>query len=121
MSNLNPTVQAALSSVKNSNFYPQLRDDKRNFFNSAIEGFVKSTNVSKTDNGLTNQIIGAARDLGENYINMVNANYKSTPEMQNQGTTIDNYYHCIGNYDVANRGALGGCDSRFNRVAKRDG
>ena len=38
---------------------------------------------------------------------MVNANYKSTPEMQKQGTTIDNYYHCVGNYDAAQRGALG--------------
>lgn len=87
--------------------YPELRDDKRNTFNSAIESFVRTSDTPQSDNSFINQIVGAARDLGENYINMVNANYKSTPEMQKQGTTIDNYYHCIGNYDAAQRGTLG--------------
>ena len=91
-----------------SNFgYPELRADKRNIFNSAIENFVSKTDTLQSDANLLNQVIGAARDLGENYINMVNANYKSTPEMQNHGTTIDNYYHCIGNYNAAQRG-IGG-------------
>ena len=80
---------------------------KRNTFNSAIESFVRTSDTPQSDNSFTNQIVGAARDLGENYINMVNANYKSTPEMQKQGTTIDNYYHCVGNYDAAQRGTLG--------------
>lgn len=84
-----------------------MRNDKRNIFNSIIENFVRISNPSRFDNSFTNQIIGAARDLGENYINMINANYKSTLEMQKQGTTIDNYYHCIGNYDAVQRGSLG--------------
>ena len=98
---------------QNNNFsstlfgYPILRDDKRGLFNLAIEKFVQLSNNSQIDNGFINQVIGAAKDLGENYINMINANYKSTPEMQKQGTTIDNYYHCIGNYNAAKQGHWG--------------
>ena len=87
--------------------YPVLRNDKRNILNSGIERFVKSTEVSVNDNGFSNQIVGAMRDLGENYINMINANYKSTPEMQRRGQTIDNYYHCKANYEAAKRGNIG--------------
>lgn len=87
--------------------YPKFRDDKRGILNSAVENFVRISNTPQADNSILNQIVGAARDLGENYINMVNANYKSTSEMQKQGTTIDNYYHCIGNYDAAQRGMAG--------------
>lgn len=87
--------------------YPIVRKDKRNIFNSAVENFVKKAKTFSDDNTLSNQMMGAIGDLGENYINMINANYKSTPEMQNQGKTIDNYYHCIGNYDAAKRGPWG--------------
>ena len=94
-------------SVLQSQNYPKLREDKRNFFNSSVENFLRSTYIPQSDSSFTNQVLGATRDLGENYINMVNANYISTPEMQKKGTTIDNYYHCIGNYDAANRGLWG--------------
>lgn len=104
--NTPPPVQTQNNTQPTSG-YPELRADKRNTFNSAIESFVRTSDTPQSDKSFTNQIVGAARDLGENYINMVNANYKSTPEMQKQGTTIDNYYHCVGNYDAAQRGALG--------------
>ncbi len=81
--------------------YPKLRDDKRNIFNSTIESVVRLSSNLQANNDIINQIVGVTKDLGENYINMINANYISTPEMQNKGTTIDNYYHCIGNYDAA--------------------
>ena len=102
-----PSTQTQNNSIEHMTNYPELREDKRNTFNSVIESFVRKSNTPSSDNSFINQIVGAASDLGENYINMVNANYKSTPEMIKQGKTIDNYYHCIGNYDAAQRGTLG--------------
>lgn len=90
-----------------NNSYPVVRSDKRGLFNSTVENFVKSNQISDDDTSIIGQISGAARDLGENYINMVNANLQSNSTMQDAGTTIDNYYHCIGNYEAAQRGNIG--------------
>lgn len=87
--------------------YPILRNDKKNFFNSTIENIVQVIPKNILSNNKFSQSLGAMRDLGENYINMVNANLKSSDEMKSAGTTIDNYYHCIGNYDATKRGAFG--------------
>ena len=38
---------------------------------------------------------------------MVNANLKSSEDMTTQGTTTDNYYHCLGNYNASSRGYYG--------------
>ncbi len=89
------------------NDYPNLRDDKRDFFKSAVESVVKAIPSSFERNNPLTQSLGAARDLGENYINMVNANLKSSKDMSTQGTTSDNYYHCLGNYNAASRGDYG--------------
>ena len=89
------------------NDYPNLRDDKRDFFKSAIESVVKAIPSTFESNNPLTQSLGAARDLGENYINMVNANLKSSKDMTSKGTTSDNYYHCLGNYNAASRGDYG--------------
>ena len=89
------------------NDYPTLRDDKRDFFKSTVESVVKAIPPTFESNNILTQSLGAARDLGENYINMVNANLKSSADMTSQGTTSDNYYHCLGNYNAASRGDYG--------------
>ena len=96
-----------LENRDNNDIYPIVREDKRNQFNSGVENLVQSTNISKNNNSAIGQILGATRDLGESYINMVNANLQSNQDMLDTGTTIDNYYHCIGNYDAASRGNFG--------------
>ena len=90
-----------------STSYPTIREDKRNLFNKAIETFVRKYKASQLNDSYLKQVVGSIGDLGENYINMINANYKSTQEMQKQKKTIDNYYHCVGNYKATQRGPLG--------------
>lgn len=82
------------------NLSPTLRDDKRNGFNNMVESIVK--NISSYNS--PSSTLNAIKDFGENYINMVNANLKSSDEMKNSGRTVDNYYHCIGNYNATSRG-----------------
>lgn len=99
---------SANQDITNSeNGYPTLRNDKRNWFNTNVEQFVKATPKTFLGDTPVGQAVGAARDLGENYINMINANLSSSDEMKNTGTTIDNYYHCKGNYNAAQRGQWG--------------
>lgn len=93
--------------VNTENEYPVLRSDKKNIFNNGIEQYVKNTPKNFLGNSPFGQIFGATRDLGENYINMINANLRSNTEMKEKGITIDNYYHCKGNYDASKRGPLG--------------
>ena len=92
---------------KNDNSYPVVREDKQNQFNSGVENLVKATQISKDNDTVIGQVLGATQDLGESYINMINANLKSSQAMQDRGTTIDNYYHWIGNYNAADRGNIG--------------
>ncbi|MBR1649114.1 MAG: hypothetical protein IJ689_05905 [Alphaproteobacteria bacterium] len=87
--------------------FPRVRDDKRNLFNSTVESFLNFTKAPQNNDSFLNQTTGALQDLGKSYIDMVNANLKSSDSMKEKGTTIDNYYHCIGNYDAAKRGKWG--------------
>lgn len=100
-------AQNSISTDEIYNDYPTLRDDKRDFFKSTVESIVKTIPSSFESNNPLTQSLGAARDLGENYINMVNANLKSSEDMETKGTTTDNYYHCLGNYNAASRGYYG--------------
>ena len=86
---------------------PILRDDKRNTIGNICESYLQIVPEHTLNDSPIGQIKGAIRDNCENYINMVNANLKSSNEDKLQGTTIDNYAHCLANYNSAKRGNWG--------------
>ncbi|MBE6455439.1 MAG: hypothetical protein E7014_03210 [Alphaproteobacteria bacterium] len=91
-----------------SNAYPIMRPDKRKLVHFPLTEYVKYTTGKFDSPHPNNQIFGALRDFGESYINMQNANLRSNPETRESGKTMDNYVHCIANYNAAKRGSLGG-------------
>ncbi len=91
----------------NSNNTWKIRPEKADSFKNGIAAYVNNVTKSMTQIPVLGQAIGAAKDLGENYIKMVNANLVSSDEDKLQNKTVDNYYHCKGNYNASNRGSIG--------------
>lgn len=53
------------------------------------------------------QLGGTIKDFCNNYIDMLNANLKSSDDEKKEYRTTDNYYHCKANYNAAHRGSVG--------------
>lgn len=86
---------------------PFLRPNKKNFIGTVCENYLQTTPNSGLGSSPIGQMKGTVRDYCKNYIDMRNANLRSSAEEQFQGQTADNYYHCKANYDSTKRGPWG--------------
>ncbi len=86
---------------------PVLRDGKTNLLGKGCENYLQAVPENKLGKSPQDQIAGTIRDYCKNYIDMRNANLRSSEQEKALEQTADNYYHCKANFDAAKRGNWG--------------